>query len=119
MGAPTAPNRGHGHERQDHMNVEVSVNLWALLAFIVALVVIVIRALNLRPTRCQKPDCAGPAFIAGLNAEGNRLKALVTRIEAATDQPRCAVDRAAQAQRKPEPLPGTQKRMPEKPKRQR
>lgn len=73
------------------MNVEV--NLWALLAFITGMVVIVIRALNLRPARCPKPDCAGPAFIAGLNAEGNRLKALVTRIEAATDQ------------RQPEPSP--------------
>lgn len=98
------------------MNVEV--NLWALLAFILALVVIAIRAMSLRPTRCQKPECAGPAFIAGLNAEGNRLKALVTRIEAAAEHPRCAVDRAAQQTRKIETLPGTQpKRQPEKPKR--
>lgn len=59
------------------------------------------------PKSCPRPPCCTEAALSALNASANRLIA-VTQDLASTSH--CAVRTAAQATRRPEPLPGMQKK---------
>lgn len=54
------------------------------------------------------PPCNAEALLAATNAAANRLHAAADRM--ASELPHCAVHKAAQATKKPEPLPGTQRK---------
>lgn len=63
------------------MNIEV--NAYALTLFVLALIIIVIRALNQAPKHkpCNHP-CNGEAMLSAMAAQANRMTAAATRVEA-------------------------------------
>lgn len=75
------------------MNIEV--NLLAFIVFLIAVLVVVVRALS-TPPKLLAPTCSGEAFLAAIRAETQRLREIAQANQ-------CAVHRAAQAVPAPKP----------------